>query len=119
MEVLLAGLLVPAVAGGGAIVAMLRKQAAVHVGGAGTSTRRRGIDRFSVNEPWRRFVQDALQAQGRLDEVVRHVRAGPLRERLTEIAGRMDQGVREVWVTAQQGQSLRAARRRIDVPALE
>jgi hypothetical protein len=119
MEVLLAGLLVAATAGGAAIVAVLRRQAGVHVGGAGTTRRRRGIDPFAVNEPWRRFVQDALQAQGRLDEVVRHVRPGPLRERLGEIAGRMDQGVREVWVTAQQGQALRTARRRIEVPALE
>src|SRR6476659_1341812 len=119
MEVLLAGLLVAATAGGAAIVAVLRRQAGVHVGGAGTTRRRRGIDPFAVNEPWRRFVQDALQAQGRLDEVLRHVRPGPLRDRLADIARRMDDGVGEVWVTAQQGQALRSARRRIDVPTLE
>ena len=122
MEALVAALVVAAAAGGAAIVTLLRRQATLQIGGAGTIAgrrRRRGIDPFGVNEPWRRFVQDALQAQGRLDEVLRHIRPGPLRDRLGEIARRMDEGVQEVWVTAQQGQSLRGARRRIDVPALE
>jgi hypothetical protein len=121
MEALVAALVVAAAAGGVAIVTLLRRQAMLQIGGAGTAggRRRRGLDPFAVNEPWRRFVQDALQAQGRLDEVLRHVRPGPLRDRLADIARRMDDGVGEVWVTAQQGQALRSARRRIDVPALE
>jgi hypothetical protein len=40
---------------------------------------------------------------------------GPLRETLTDIGRRLDDGVEQVWATAQQGQTLRQARRRIDV----
>ncbi len=73
-----------------------------------------GIDPFAVNEPWRRFVQDALQARAQFVEVVATAKPGPLRDRLSEIGTTLDQGVQRAWSTAQQGQKLREARRRID-----
>jgi hypothetical protein len=72
------------------------------------------IDPFTLGEPWRRDVQDALQAQARFREAVHETRQGPLRERMTEIAGRIDEGVDEAWRVARQGQALVTARKRID-----
>jgi hypothetical protein len=72
------------------------------------------IDPFTLGEPWRRAVQDALQAQARFQEAVRETQKGPLRERMEEIASRIDHGVDEAWRVARQGQALVAARRRID-----
>lgn len=72
------------------------------------------IDPFTLGEPWRRPVQDALQAQARFSEAVAEARHGPLRERMAEIGGRIAHGVDEAWRVARQGQALVEARRRID-----
>ncbi len=73
------------------------------------------IDPFTLGEPWRRAVQDALQAQSRFAEAVNEARRGPLRDRMVEIAGRIDHGVDEAWRVARQGQALVEARKRIDL----
>jgi len=72
------------------------------------------IDPFTLNEPWRRAVQDALQAQTRFREVVGEARSGPMKDRLLEIESRIDDGVDEAWRVARSGQVLVEARRRID-----
>jgi hypothetical protein len=77
------------------------------------------IDPFTLQDPWRRFVQEALQARARFGEAVSRAPDGPLRDRLREIAERMDTGVTECWLIAKRGQALVEARRGIDVPALE
>ncbi|HEX6568504.1 MAG TPA: hypothetical protein VF015_05040, partial [Acidimicrobiales bacterium] len=77
--------------------------------------RRERIDPFAVQEPWRRFVQDALQARARFAETVGRAPPGPLRDRLGEIAERMQTGVDECWLVAKRGQTLVRARRGIDV----
>ena len=71
------------------------------------------IDAFAVNEPWRTFVGDAVQARRRFDEAIRDMAAGPLKDRLVEIGGRLDTGVEEVWNIAKRGQTLADARRRL------
>jgi hypothetical protein len=76
--------------------------------------RQERIDPFTVNEPWRRFVQEALQARSRFDEAVRRAEPGPLRDRLGEIGTRIDDGVQQVWQIARRGQSLAQARRGLD-----
>ena len=73
------------------------------------------IDPFTVQEPWRRFVQDALQARNRFAEAVTRVQPGPLRDRLDEIGQRMQTGVDECWQVARRGQALARARRGIDL----
>jgi hypothetical protein len=73
------------------------------------------IDPFTLQEPWRRFVQEALQARTRFAEAVGRAPAGPLRERLHEIADRMQTGVEECWLVAKRGQALVRARRGIDL----
>ncbi len=72
-------------------------------------------DPFAVQEPWRRFVSDALAARLRFDDAVRAMAAGPLRDQLTDIGGRLDDGVDEIWRIARQGNTLVDARRRIDL----
>jgi hypothetical protein len=81
--------------------------------------RRERIDPFTLNEPWRRFVQDALQARTRCSEAVHRAPAGPLRERLHEIAERMETGVDECWLIAKRGQTLVKARRGIDLASID
>lgn len=72
------------------------------------------VDPFGVDEPWRHAVQDAQQARNRFTEAVRTFRAGPLRESLQEIGGRLDQAVEECWNVAKQGQLVSDARKQID-----
>ena len=79
--------------------------------------RQERIDPFRVGEPWRRFVQDAQQAQGRFEETVRRTHAGPLQGELDEIGARIAEGVREAWRVAQQGHLLEEALGRMDLPA--
>ena len=77
------------------------------------------IDPFTLQEPWRRSVQNALQARNRYAEAVTRVQAGPLRDRLDEIGERMQTGVEECWQIARRGQALARARRGIDLAAVE
>ena len=76
------------------------------------------IDPFTLAEPWRHFVTDALQAQVRFHEAVEGARDGPMRDRLREIRARVDTGVQEVWRIARQGHDLVDARRRVDPDAI-
>lgn len=77
------------------------------------------IDPFTLQEPWRRFVQEALQARNRFDEIVERLRSGPLQDNLAGIARRMHTGVEECWLIAQQGQALTRDRRVIDVADID
>lgn len=81
--------------------------------------RRERIDPFTLQEPWRRFVQDALQARARFSEAVHRTPGGPLRDRLQDVADRMQTGVEQCWLVARRGQTLVTARRGIDLPAIE
>src|ERR671910_1072353 len=81
--------------------------------------RRERIDPFTLQEPWRRYVQEALQARNRFDEAVGRTRPGPLRDHLGEIAARMQTGVDECWLIAKRGQTLVEARRGIDLADIQ
>jgi hypothetical protein len=76
------------------------------------------IDPFTLAEPWRRYVTDALQARARFHEAVQSAREGPMRDRLREIEGRVDTGLDEVWRIARRGHALVDARRRVDPDAI-
>jgi hypothetical protein len=73
------------------------------------------LDPFAVGEPWRRFVIDAQAARRRFDETIRTMDRGPVRRRLEEIGGRLDDGLAEIWRVARRGHNLTAARMGIDV----
>jgi len=73
------------------------------------------IDPFTVPEPWRRFVVEALKAQVRYQQTVSATEAGAVRERLEAIGARIDDGVQEAWRIARRGAQLVEARATIDV----
>jgi hypothetical protein len=120
-----AGAAVGLVVGGGAPAAVLvfaaagwvlRLAVAAVTGGRPRAPR---IDPFTLREPWRRFVQAALQAQARYDRTVAQAPPGPLRERLGHIGRRIDVGVAECWRVAQRGHALDDALAALDVPGAE
>jgi hypothetical protein len=73
------------------------------------------IDPFALQDPWRTFVRSAQQARRKFDDAVRAAHHGPMRERLTEIGGRLDDAVDECWRVARQGQALTDARSTLDI----
>jgi hypothetical protein len=77
------------------------------------------IDPFTLNEPWRAFVQDALSARGRFREATERTRSGPLRDTLREIANRLEDGVNECWRIAKQGEALVQSRRNIQTTSID
>lgn len=110
---ILAGLPVALAVLGGVVLWLVRVGVAI-----GRRPRTERIDPFALKEPWRRFVQEALQAQARYRHAVDGTSAGPLRDRLSEIGGRIDAGVQECWRIARRGQELEAAVGRLDVAAV-
>ena len=73
------------------------------------------IDPFTLGVPWRKSVHEALQAQRRFNDAVRKATAGPLQDRLKEIGGRIDTGVRECWRVAQRGEAIEDGLKTLDV----
>jgi hypothetical protein len=72
------------------------------------------IDPFAVSEPWRHFVQGTQRARQSLREAVGAAGDGPLKSRLSDIAGRLEQAVEESWAIARRGDDIDAAINRID-----
>ena len=58
------------------------------------------VDPALVPPTYRGPVQDALTARRQFDQLVAGVRPGPLQDRLQELSGRVDAGVRAVWGSA-------------------
>lgn len=72
------------------------------------------FDAFTLSEPWRWFVQGAQRSRAALHATLRGASDGPLKERLTEIAGRLDSAIEESWVIAKRGDEIDEAIKRID-----
>ncbi len=64
------------------------------------------IDPFTLGEPWRLRVREALSARTRYGTAVERTPEGPLREHLIDIGTRIDAGVEECWRIANQGNAL-------------
>lgn len=73
------------------------------------------IDPFTLSEPWRNFVQEALQQQHRFERATASTKPGPLRERLGEIEDRIQAGVRECWRIALRGHDIEKAVGQLDM----
>ncbi len=99
---------------GGAAFLGLRIAAAIPRGPKATR-----IDPFTLDDPWRRMVQDAVQARAQFADAVRSTDAGPLRDRLAEIGERINDGVEECWKIARAGHALTQARKRIDLAGIQ
>ena len=76
------------------------------------------IDPFAVGEPWRQFVQGAQRAGHRLHATVDAASDGPLKDRMSTIVGRLDDGLDETWKIAQRGDQIDEMIRRLDPTAL-
>lgn len=61
------------------------------------------LDPWSVPEPWRQLLQQALAAQSRFDQTVAGWPPGPTRERLTTLQPRVYQEVAELGALARRG----------------
>ena len=94
----------------------------VYVGAVATAmprgSRSPQIDPFTLSEPWRQMVQGAQRAGRRLHETVRGTPAGPLRERLDGIVGKLDLALAESWEIARRGDEIDNAVGRLDPTAL-
>lgn len=88
--------------------------AATVVAAAPSPTARSAIDPFSISEPWRRFVQGAQRSRAALDETLRGAPEGPLKSRLDDVAGRLEQAIEESWEIAKRGDQIDEAIARID-----
>jgi hypothetical protein len=98
---ILGGLPLIAIAGVGALVYLARVAMLLPRGRKGER-----IDPMSIADPWRGFVQEALDAQRRYRKAVSAATEGPMRDRLIEIGERIDEGVGECWRVARRGDAL-------------
>ncbi len=71
------------------------------------------IDPFALNEPWRFFVRDALQARNRFRSTIETLDDGPIADRLRAMGAQIDAGVEESWRIARRGQAIADSRRTI------
>lgn len=67
------------------------------------------IDPRRLRDPWRGHVRDALEAEQRFLAAVESTGEGPLRDRMTDMAGRVADAVHESWRIANRGQQLEIA----------
>ncbi len=63
-------------------------------------------------------MQAGQRSSRRLNETVRSIAPGPLRDRLQDIADRLDEGLREGWEVAKRGDQIDKAVRTLDPPRL-
>jgi hypothetical protein len=76
---------------------------------AGARTSDVVIDPRTLRDPWRAHVRDALEAEQRFLAAVESTNAGPLRDRMADMAGRVSNAVHESWRIANRGQQLEVA----------
>ncbi len=71
------------------------------------------IDAFALSEPWRGYIQAAQSSKLRYERVVDSTSAGPIRDRLTELGGRLDDGIADCWRIATRGDTIDEAQRQL------
>jgi len=77
------------------------------------------IDPRRLRDPWRGLVRSAQGAHERFERAVRATQAGPVRDRLADVAGRVAVGVRECWGIATRGNALDEALGELDLAAIQ
>lgn len=88
---------------------------------SGTPRRRRTerIDPFTLQEPWRLYVQAVLANRAKVNERADSTPPGPLRERLQEVAQRVSRAVDESWQVAKRGHAVSRARQAIETRVID
>jgi len=72
------------------------------------------IEPFTLADPWRAYVVGTQESKQRFDRMVDDMAAGPLKERLADLASRLDDGVAESWRIARRGNDISGALARLD-----
>jgi hypothetical protein len=72
------------------------------------------VDPFTLSEPWRRYVQSALDSQRRFDAAVANTSEGPVKENLTGLRDAVEDAVQECWKTSKRGAQLVKAYEQLD-----
>lgn len=77
------------------------------------------VDARRLHDPWRSFVTDAQAARRRFEVACSRALPGPIRDHLTALGTRLDDGVQECFRIASQGDALEQAWNDLDVPAIK
>jgi hypothetical protein len=77
------------------------------------------IDAFTVQEPWRRYVQSAVSSRNKLEAAIDTRADGPTKDRLHDALRQVNDIVARIWEVAQEGHTLGKATRLTELPALE
>lgn len=80
--------------------------------------KRTRMDPFTVQEPWRQFVQGAQQSATKLNETIDAVGDGPIKDRMQGVREKLEHGMDETWQIACRGHEIDQAVRRLDPTAL-
>jgi hypothetical protein len=88
------------------------------VGASMPRDRRVRIDPFTVQEPWRQFVQGAQGAAIKLEQTVDAAGDGPVRDRMQAVSEKVQHGLDETWQIARRGHEIDEAVHRLDPTAL-
>jgi hypothetical protein len=64
------------------------------------------VDPFTLSEPWRTYVQSAQTAKLRFDRTIDGTRAGPIRDRLSELSSKLTDAIDDCWRIASRGDDI-------------
>ncbi len=109
-------LVVATVALGGALAYVWFNRSAQ---GSTPTSRTASIDPFTLQDPWRRHVQNALGARAKVERAIDQRQDGPTRDRLRDLINEIDDVVARIWEVASEGHQLATAGRLTDLPSLE
>ncbi len=76
------------------------------------------IDPFTVQEPWRQFVQGAQGSAIKLQETIDAAGDGPVKDRMQGVREKLEHGLDETWQIARRGHEIDQAVHRLDPTAL-
>jgi hypothetical protein len=88
------------------------------VGASMPRNQRVRIDPFTVQEPWRQFVQGAQGAAIKLQQTIDTAHDGPVKDRMQSIREKLEHGLDETWQIARRGHEIDQAVHRLDPTAL-
>ncbi len=88
------------------------------VGAAMPRNQRVRIDPFTVQEPWRQFVQGAQGAAIKLQQTIDAGGDGPVKDRMQAVREKLEHGLDETWQIARRGHEIDQAVHRLDPTAL-
>jgi hypothetical protein len=88
------------------------------VGASMPRNQRVRIDPFTVQEPWRQFVQGAQGAAIKLQQTIDSANDGPVKDRMQSVREKLEHGLDETWQIARRGHEIDQAVHRLDPTAL-